>query len=612
MRLTNILIFIVLMFVMELTAFAEEIQLVASVDKTVLTTDDSLSLKITVTGAANVRQPQLPDLQGFNLIFGPSISSRTSIANGAISFSKGFTYVLKPKFTGKLTIGAFTIRHNGKVYNSNTINIEVLSKTANARKRNDSQSLDFAQKVFVEFTTDKNEAYIYEQVVLSFRLFYQAGLPITDLEYVEPETRNFIKDAMGKQRQYEVVRNGIIYNVIELKSALFPVVTGELKIMPAKVQCNLLVKSRRRRRSGTDIFGDPFFDNFFGGNKKKYQIKRQTRSIKLLIKPLPEKDKPSDFNGTVGVYSLEVEIKPTKVNVGDPLTVTMTVRGEGNIQAISEPVLQSYNEKDFKTYPAEIDTTIYSKKEGIKGEKVFKKVIEPQNDAILQTPRFSFSFFNPILEEYKTLSYEPIPIEIATSEIETPIRLYVRETNNDKEQVSIMTKDISPIMANLTSFNDQGKLLYKSYGIFVMFFTPIVAVIVSLFTQRYRKKLKTNVSYTRKKRAHSVVKKRLMGIKRGMENVTPEECYSNLSNAIAEYIADKFNITAASISPDSVTKILGMHNVQEGTINKLVELLDLCDYGRFAKDVNAKEMVSGTIDSTEGLINALEKQLKAI
>ena len=609
MKTTRILFFIILLLVIERRVFAEEIQLVANVDKTVLTAEDSLNLKITVMGTTSSLQPQFPDLKEFNLIFGPSISNRTSIINGVVSTSKVFTYVLKPKFTGTLTIGAFTLEHNGKVYKSNTMNIKVLDKADKTRKIDGSGNIDLSKMVFVEFTTDKKEAYIYEQVVMSFRLFYQAGLPIMDLEYVAPDTRNFIKEEMGKQRQYEVVRNGIIYNVIELKTALFPVVAGKLEIMPAKIQCNLMLKSRRRR-SGTDIFGDPFFDNFFGGNQKKHKISRVTNAIYLPIKPLPEKGKPSDFNGTVGVYSFKVETKPTKVNVGDPVTVTMTVNGEGNIQTISEPAFQRFNEKDFKTYPSETDTTIFSRKETIKGKKIFSKVIEPQNDTIVETPGLSFSFFNPELGEYKTILHDPIPVEIVSSEVEIPIRLYVRETNSNKEQVSIITKDILPIMVNLTNFSDQGAFLYKSPGLFAIFFTPIVAVFVSLFTQRYRRKLKTNVSYARNKRAQAVARKRLIDMKNVIENVSSEECYSNLSNAITEYVADKLNTTAASVSANSVAKILETRNVQKENINKLVEILDLCDYGRFAKDADTKKKIIDTINSTEELIKSLENQIK--
>lgn len=610
MKLTKIFLFIItLLSIRTLTLIADEIELAASVDKTVLTTADSINLTITVSGSTVTAQPQLPKLDGFNLIFGPSVSTRTSIVNGVVSVSKGFSYVLKPLSAGKFTIGAFTLQHNGNLFKSNIINVEVLDKTDNTRLKQSSDKIDLSKMVFVEFTADKNEVYTYEQIILTFKLFYQKGLPVTDLEYAESDTRNFIKESMGKQKHYEVIRNGIIYNVIELKTALFPVTSGELKIMPAKVDCSLIVRSRRRALN--DFFGDSLFDDFFGQGQKRYPISRETDAITIFAKSLPVEGKPQDFNGAVGDYTLSVEAKPTNAKVGDPITLTMKIEGAGNIQTISEPILLDFNENKFKSYPAESKTTVMSRKNGIKGNRTFKKVIEPQSADIAQTPGISFSFFNPELGEYKTIVHDHIPVKVEAGEIESPIRLYVRETaKNNKDQISIITKDILPIMANLDSFSNQQSFFYKSNNIFAILFVPIVAVVASIFAQKHRRKLKTDVSYARNKKAQTESLKRLNEIKRFMEKISTEECYSDLSNTIAEYIANKLNTTSASISSNSVSNILETRNIKRETIDQLVELLNLCDYSRFAKDSSTKKMLVDAINSTENLINSLEKQMR--
>ena len=610
MKIASIFILIItLLFIKALTGFADEIGLVASVDKTVLTTADSINLTITVSGSSDTTQPKLPKLEGFNLIFGPSVSTRTSIVNGVVSVSKSFSYVLKPLSAGKFTIGSFTLEHKGNIYESNIINVEVLDKTDNSRLKKDSNEIDLSKMVFVEFTADKNEVYTYEQIILTFRLFYQKGLPITDLEYAESDTRNFIKESMGKQKHYEVIRNGIIYNVIELKTALFPVTSGELKIMPAKVDCRLIIKSRRRALN--DFFGDSLFDDFFGQEQKKYPISRETDSITILAKSLPEEGKPQDFNGAVGDYTLSVEAKPTKAKVGDPITLTMEIQGAGNLQTIVEPILLDFNENKFKSYPAESKTTVMSRKKGIKGSKTFKKVIEPQNAEVVQTPGTSFSFFNPELGEYKTIIHDPIPVKVEAGEVESPIRLYVRETeNNNKDQISIITKDILPIMTNLNSFTNQRSFSYKSVNLIAILFIPIVAVIASILTQKHRRKLKTDLSYARNKRAQADGLKRLKEIKQFTSKRSTEECYSDLSNTISEYLANKLNTTSASISTNSISSKLESLNIKRETIDQLVELLNLCDYSRFAKDSSTKEMLVNAISSTENLINSLEKQMR--
>lgn len=591
-------------------SYAEEIQLIASVDKVVLTTNDSLNLTIKIKGSANTPQPNLPNLNAFNMIFGPSVSTQTSIINGRVSVSKGFSYVLKPKSSGNFTIDSFVLQYQGKIYRSNTITVDVIDKgTGNPNQpKQDARDITLDQKIFVEFTTDKQEAYTYEQVILTFKFFYQRGLPISDVEYVEPKIRNFIKEDMGQQRNYEVVRNGMIFNVIELKTALFPVVSGNLQINSAKLKCNIVVKTNNSQRRNT--FGDSFFDDFFGGNQTKYPLERGAEPIILSIKELPTEGKPDDFNGAVGIYDMECDMLPLKLSIGDPITLTMKVKGIGNLQTVSEPSLTRFNANDFKIYPSETTTKIIAKTKNIKGHRIFRKVIEPQEVNIKQTPAISFSFFNPDLEKYVTVTQDPFAIEVEASESEMPLRLYVRDIEANKDKVSIITKDILPIMTNTSNFSNQKTLLYKSPITYAILIVPFIIVLASIVTQQRSKKLKTDVSYARKRRAQSDAKKRLSEATRAMKEGSAQEFYSTLSVTIAEYIANKLNTTTATIAPNTIATLLGGKNISDETINKIIKLLELCDFGRFAKAAATKDTIQNALNTAEELITDLGKELK--
>lgn len=234
--------------------FAEDIRLTATVDQNVLTLDEQLKLTLTIHGTQDTLPPSFPSIDGFTLLFGPQISAQTRIINGDVSVNKGYTYVLQPTATGKFTIGASSVEYKGKVYSSHPIKVEV----ADAPRSSGSQSPDLEKLVFVELSTDKTEAYLYEQVVLSFKFYFQKGLPVADIDYAAPAVKNFMEEKLGDQRQYEEIRDGIIYNVLELRMALFPMVSGELTISPAKLKCNLIVQHRRERRDAPS-------DNFFWG-----------------------------------------------------------------------------------------------------------------------------------------------------------------------------------------------------------------------------------------------------------------------------------------------------------------------------------------------------------
>lgn len=590
-------------------AFAQEIHLTATVDQNVLTLNDRLELTLTIQGTQDTSPPSFPNIEGFTLLFGPKISAQTRFINGDVSISKGYTYVLQPTAKGKFTIGPSTVEYKGKVYSSSPLTVEVIGSQSA-----DTHSAELEKLVFVDLSTDKKEAYIYEQLILSFKFYFQKGLPINDISYVAPTTKNFMEEKLGDQKQYEEIKGGIIYNVLELQTAIFPMVSGELTISPAKLKCDLIIQQRKDRRNSDydNFFDDAFFDNFFGREQKRYPVERETNSITLKIKPLPEQGRPKGFKGAVGSYNMDVSIKSRQVKVGDPITVTMSVYGEGNIQTISEPLLVSANESDFKLYPAEATTQITNREELIRGRKVFSKVIEPQNVDLKHTPAVVFNFFDPHEGKYRTITKEPMPIIVEAGQQEIPIQMTIPHDNSllVKQHAQILTQDILPIMTNLTSLKDQERPLYKSPFVITGLSLPAIAVIASLFITKHRERLQTDIGYARNKHAHAIAKKRLMMAQSALsQNNTPAEFYSVLSKAITDYLADKFNISAAIASDEQMCDLLKQRKVGDDIIEEISACFTDFAYRRFSRDGGTRDEMNNSFKLAEQLITKLERQL---
>lgn len=605
----SVLISVIIIFGCAGKTFAQDIRLTATVDQNVITLNDQLELTLTVHGTQDTLPPSFPSIDGFTLLFGPQISAQTRIINGDVSVSKGYTYVLQPTAKGKFTIGPSAVEYKGKVYSSHPIKVEV----AETPRSSGSQAPDLEKLVFVELSTDKLEAYIYEQVVLSFKFYFQKGLPISDIDYGAPATKNFMEERLGDQRQYEEIRDGIMYSVLELRTALFPMVSGELIISPAKLKCNLIIQQRRDRRNtpSDSFFGGAFIDDFFSREQKRYPIERTTGSITLKVKSLPEQGKPRDFKGAVGTYHMEVSTRVQQVKVGDPITLSMSVYGEGNIQTINEPVLVLNNEDDFKLYPAESNTQITNREELIRGRKVFSKVIEPQKTDLKFTPAIVFSFFDPRAGQYKTVTKEPIPIVVEAGEQEVPIQLTISpdKSLSVKQQPQILTHDILPIMTNLSSLRDQGSRVYKNPFIIACLSIPTIAVIVSFLITKNKERLQTDIGYARNKRAHAAAKKRLEGAQSILHQNIPTEFYSYLSKSISDYLANKLNISLASATEDKVGALLKQRGVGDDIIEEISRSMTDFDHRRFSRDGGSMDEMEHSLKLAEELITKLERQL---
>ena len=605
-KVFSIIIFVFILNVVS-TAYAKEVKVVISVDKNRVEIGSHIRLTVGVEGAFDTDIPKLSMPESFSLMFGPSVSTQTTIINNRVKVFRGFMYGFSPREKGRFEIGPVTLEYKGKTYTSNSINIEVVERTPfesiiDEKSDTSGQRVDINKMVFVELTTDKAEAYIYEEIIQSFKLYFQKGLPIDNLDYVAASTKSFLAEKLGEERRYEEVRDGILYNVIELRTALFPLVSGKIKIPPASFKCNIVIRQQRNRGS--------LFDEFMGGGGRRYPVERSTEPVKLTINPLPAVDKPEVFTGAVGKYTMDVLAKPTKLKVGDPITLTINIRGEGNIQTIGEPLLDPDGMKNFKAYDFETKVTITDRGYGIKGEKLFNKVIEPQSEDNDFIPGISFSYFDPELEKYKTLTYAPIPIEVERSEIEIPIHLSVEGAGMAKGQVKILTKDILPIMSDLYSFENQGSAIYKRpFILAIIFLVPILIVVACIYVQRQRELLHTDVGYARKKRAMAHAQKHLSNARELLQLDNPSEFYATLARTILKHIADKLNVTPASVTSDNIYDMLERRGVSNDVIKELRQCLESCDYGRFSSGQLSKAQMESTLDTTEQVIMHLEKQL---
>ena len=108
---------------------AQDIRLTATVDQNILTLGDQLRLTLTIHGTQDTAPPSFPVIEGFTLLYGPSISAQTRNVNGVVSVSKGYTYVLQPAAKGKFSIGPSTVEFEGKMYSSQPLTVEVVDKS---------------------------------------------------------------------------------------------------------------------------------------------------------------------------------------------------------------------------------------------------------------------------------------------------------------------------------------------------------------------------------------------------------------------------------------------------------------------------------------------------
>lgn len=582
---------------------AQEVEFAASVDRTRIGLSEPLQLTLRIVSDENLQHVPAPTLalDAFH-VEGPSVSSRIEMVNFSTSFTRELTYRLYAKRQGKVRIGPARIAIAGKTYQTQPIDIEVL-RTAQRGGRsgagNAGGEFNMDDHLYVQARSDRQRAYVGQQVTLDFDLFYRFQLHNVGFKEIPTFAGFWIKElfvAQQLQAHREVV-NGVTFNVAPLRRvALFPTSAGQQVVEPMAVTCEIPAGRSQRRSLLDDFFAsDPFF-----GRTQSALL--QSEPVKIEVLPLPEEGRPAEFTGAVGRFSLAADAQPTQVKAGDPVTLRVEVSGVGNMAAVQVPNIQI--SEGIKLYEPTVEEEEQIANGNYGGRRTFEYILIPEAGGVMEIPAVRFAYFDPSVERYITLQSAPIYIR-SDGEV----------AESDGEGYGLSRKDIEAVGSDIRHIKpDAGALghgggLYAS-GLFwaLQVSLPLAFLGLVLF-QRHRERLRGDVAYARRRRARGEASKRLQRADALLEGGDSAAFYGELQRAVLAFLADRLNIAAAGLTADACEGALRARGIDEQTVDALRTWLARCDYARFAQGVGGRADMDEARAEAESLITSLEKSI---
>ncbi|MBD3309466.1 tetratricopeptide repeat protein [candidate division KSB3 bacterium] len=593
-------------------SFAEAVdfRFTAEVDKPRLSFDDVAVLSFVISGEniGNNLRPELPDLtQDFDILRGPIQSHRTSIIHGNATTSITYQYVLSPKRTGTLEIGAASVEYDGTTYTTDPITIEVTNTTP-PPSQSPSQGTSSQQsgdqntrqpEVFLRAEADKDTLYIGEQLTVSFFLYTQVNVSGYEITQQSSFTGFWVEDLQiptPPKLQYTTL-NGQRYGVALMKKvALFPTLSGEMSIDPLVMTLSVRTRDRTRPRDPFDRFFD---DPFFG---RTQEIIRKTQPLEVTILPLPEENRPETFTGDVGNFTMSATLDPTEVTQEEPVTLTVKIQGTGNIKTVKEPVITL--PESFKRYDTEISEHLFPLQEPMQGEKIFNTVLIPLDAGQYQLEPVQFSFFDPQRQAYQTLTSEPLTLTILPNVgEEAPMERRI----TTKAEIKLLGQDIRFIKTDVPALVDQGDSWYQHRWFHALLLLPMLLIAAAYGYKRYRAKYTRDERYVRQKRANKLSQKRLQAAAELMQQCEVKAFYAAISSTLRQYLGDKLNLPAAGITGAEISQILQEAGLDQDTVHLLHECLEQCDFARFAPVEADQPTMRTTLRQAETLIDRIER-----
>ncbi|MCK4546864.1 MAG: protein BatD [Candidatus Eisenbacteria sp.] len=560
---------------------AEEISISASVRQRTVTVGSELVLTVVVkaSGLRSVPDPIIPDIENAAVYpAGKSTSISTSLSNGRFTSQNSVThnYVIVPEQEGKLVIGAISVSHKGRTEQTRPIEVQVVaagqSYTSTSREEGQPPAPEAAagKDVFVELVTDKANAYVNEELILTFRFYTRVNL-LTQPQYEAPRTTGFWVEPLPKRPSYETVIDGRAYLVLEVKSAIFPTRSGAMTIEPATLRCTV---AEPERSSSRDPF-DRFRRGFFGLGQRGREITLRTDPVEVEVQPLPADGVPTSFGGAVGQFKLTMDADKTSVKQGDPITLTLKVSGRGNVNTISAPTFPGV--PGLRSYDSGSKVNSAGSADGIEGEKIYERVVVAEVSGDFSIGPAQFSYFDPEKGGFLTLMAGPIEISVAPG----PLSIGPRPELPDKQEVRVLSRDILHIHTGGSDLRAPGDPLYRSTWFLLIQVVPLVAYLVTLGHRRHSAKLSADVGYARMRGAGGRARKRLSVARKHLNDSDGLGFYSALEKATREFVGDKFNLATVGMTYEQIESSLQSRGIPYVMIQDLSDVLKECDQARF-------------------------------
>ena len=534
---------------------------------------------------------EAPNFNNFEILGGPfsSSSSSVQIINGSVTKTNTHTYsfYLRAIKEGTYTIPAATITVNKQKVKSTTTEVVVKKDSGSTGSGTVSGTGGNTKDVFLEAIPNKKTAYIGEQITLTYKIYYT--IPISNLSISKaPSYSGFwtkdVTENNGVLQQSSIVKDGVEYHVATAQEiVLIPQKAGTLTIDPLSISCIAQIRTERQQQRGYDPF-ENFFGDIMGSSYTNVKKELISQPIDIEVKAMPMKDKPNSFKGAVGQFTFTSKIDKTEMKSNDAFTITYTVSGKGNIDLLELP--KPNFPPDFEVYDPKITTNTKNNSFGISGTKKAEYVVIPRVSGDFTLNPTEFSYFDPVKNRYVTLESDKYELKIERSANEGSGGIIYA---GGQEAIKVVGSDILHIMTT-GNLHKEGVLFFASPLYFILLAILVVVFAAALVIYKKINKFNQNQVLVRNKKATKIAKKRLQNAYNYLKIKDQNHFYEEFSQALWGYISDKLNISRSQLSMDTVKEMMSGKNVPEDITNQFIELLNNCEFARFAPGDPDKKM----------------------
>ena len=535
----------------------------AGLDNNTTHVGEGVMLRLTFVDGTPSAMPQMPQVRNLTISYGGNQQAAV-MDNGVTRRTFTFIYVVTPDQSGDYTIPAFNVQVGGALLPTQPLKLKVVGsgeKLSNA---------GIEKSAFIKLIAGKSEVYVGEVFPIEIRLYFQAG---QDIQMPNLRGDGFTVGRMVPLQSQEQIGNQI-YRVVIFKTLAVPVKAGKLNFGPA--ECNLNVQVRQNNAN-----------DLFGARYTLQQVSPTSDPLLINVLPLPAKNVPASFSGAVGNYSLAYSASPTNLIAGDPITVKIQIAGRGALDNILLPGTNVWH--DFKTYPP---TSKIEMPDPLNpaGMKTFEQIVMPQNAEVKELPPFSFSYFDPELRAYRTLTQPALPLVVRPHDAAPQQPTIVVNSANAKDAPA--AREIEHIKTYPGAISAIQPPLLRQTWFLALQSVPMLAWVAAVLLRRRRDAWANNPRLRREHQVAQFIQDTLPELHRLAQERQAELFFAGVFRLLQEQLGERLDLPASAITEAVIEERLRPLHVPEPTLLLLRDLFQSCNQVRYAHLPSSQELAA--------------------
>ena len=571
-----------------LAAAANAATFTATLDRDTITLGEGATLSLSFEGGTpdNVPLPSgIPNLQ----VTETGTSTQFSFSNGQSSSTVIHTLRVTPQQPGDYTIPALTVTVGGQQLRSPPLTLKVLNPSAPSASAINSGS----ELAFLRLVLPRKEVYVGETFTAQLQLHLLnrvQGVNQIQLAAFPADGFNVGKMVEGQRRQAQIGNN--VYTIIPVEVALKAIKAGNLTIGPVVFSLVVELPSNRQR--------DPFdpFGMFSRGEQRQMSVATTPETVQSLI--VPRENAPPDFNGAIGRFTMAMSAGPTNVAAGDPITVKVQISGRGSLDALTLPEQPAWH--DFKIYPP-TTKVVTTDQLGLQGTKTFEQIVTPESAQIKSLPPVSFSFFDPEVKAYRTLTEPAVPLMVRPGGV-TAAPTVLAGSKNRVDNSPPQTLDIVPNKQRLGALAQIGPPLIQKTWFLVLQGVPMLAFVSAVFIRRRAENLANNPRLRRQRQVAHLVAQGIGDLRKFAAENNSDQFFATLVRLLQEQLGERLDLPATAITEAVIEERLKPAGAPDKVVNSLQELFQLSNLVRYAPIKSSQELAA-LIPKAESLLAEL-------